>query len=110
MDRKRTGRQLFWGELGLIQGLVDDIASSAGLSQSESDYFASFAMSHLIAEDYAMLDAYRGRSTVRTYLTVVLFRLLREYQSRTPGRDTPKAPVKRETDTSSSSGVHGGRD
>jgi RNA polymerase sigma factor (sigma-70 family) len=80
-DAKLTGEPLFLACLPLIQRLTTRIALSHRLPADWLDDFGSVVLLRIIKDDYAVLSKFRGRSTVRTYLTVVIHRILQDYRT-----------------------------
>jgi len=77
---------LFAANLGLIDRIIGIVCRRAGLFGADAEDFASEAKLALIEEDYAILRKYEGRSSLETYLTVVIRRLLADMRTRTKGR------------------------
>lgn len=77
---------LFAANLGLIDRIIGIVCRRASLFGADAEDFASEAKLALIEEDYAILRKYEGRSSLETYLTVVIRRLLADMRTRTKGR------------------------
>jgi RNA polymerase sigma factor (sigma-70 family) len=61
----------------------------------DAEEFVSWGMLRLVEDDYAVLRRFRGESSVRTYLTVVLTMLHRDYRVHRWGRWRPSAASRR---------------
>ena len=59
------------------------------LGTDEREDFTSYAMLKLVENDYARLRKYRGDSSFRTYLTVVMQRLFLDYRTQKWGKWRP---------------------
>lgn len=77
---------LFAANLGLIDRIIGIVCRRASLFGADAEDFASEAKLALIEENYAILRKYEGRSSLETYLTVVIRRLLADMRTRTKGR------------------------
>jgi len=71
---------LYSEHLPRIDRILAVLARRNGLSADVADKFATWAKTRIIENDYAVLAKFRGRSSLATYLTVVLARLCREYR------------------------------
>ena len=89
------GEALFVSQLPLIERVIAFVSSREHLAPSEIDDFSSSATLRLIENDYAILRAYQGRSSLRTYLTVVIRRLLLDYRAKLWGKWRPSADARR---------------
>lgn len=81
--------------LPTIDRVVRGIAIAGRLSAADADDFRSDALVHLMADDYRVLRAFEGRSSLATYLNVVLRRLWQDRCARKWGRWRPSAEAKR---------------
>ena len=86
---------LFRANLGVIERVVDRVCRHAGLRDADADDFASVVNLALIEDDYAILRAWQQRSSLATYLTVVVQRLLCDERNRARGRWEPSAESRR---------------
>lgn len=87
--------QLFSASLALIERVIARACRNAHLQPADADDFASSVKLALIENDYAVLRAWQRRSSLATYLTVVVQRLLADERSRTRGRWEPSAEARR---------------
>lgn len=86
---------LFRANLPLIERVVRRVCHDAGLHDADADDFASEVHLALIDGQYAVLRAWQRRSSLATYLTVVVKRLLSDERNRTRGRWEPSASARR---------------
>jgi RNA polymerase sigma factor (sigma-70 family) len=87
--------QLFLNHMRTVTGIVTFIARRRGLTADESDEFGSHVNLKLIEDDYAVFRKFRGRSSLRTYLTVVIQRLFLDWRVAQWGKWRPSALAKR---------------
>jgi RNA polymerase sigma factor for flagellar operon FliA len=87
--------QVFLANLPTIDALVQMVARQQRMSWSEAEEFASIARLRLIENDYAILRKFRGGSTLRTYLTVVIARQALDYRDACWGRWRPSRAARR---------------
>jgi RNA polymerase sigma factor (sigma-70 family) len=66
------------------------------MPEADTEDFVSWATARLIENDYQVLRQFRGESSLRTYLTVVLAMFHREYRAHYWGRWRPCARARRE--------------
>jgi RNA polymerase sigma factor for flagellar operon FliA len=95
-SESNAGRQLFEAELGTIERLIRYLRARYHLPPSEADDFASYVKLRLIEDDYAILRQFSGRSSLRSYLTVVVQRMLIDYRIGLWGKWRPSAQARRE--------------
>lgn len=87
--------ELFAANLPLVDRVIAGVCRRAGLRAADAEDFASTVKIALIENDYAILRAYKGRSSLGTFLTVVVQRLLSRERSRMWGRWHPSAEAER---------------
>ncbi len=87
-------RQLYLRELSTIDGIVRAACRRRGAGMDEED-FGSIVKLKLIEEDYAVIRKFGGRSSFRTYLTIVIQRFLLDQRVREWGKWRPSAEAKR---------------
>jgi RNA polymerase sigma factor (sigma-70 family) len=76
-----TPEELFLKNLPLIEEIISHCCRKSRFSPQEAEDFRGHVHCRLIEEDYAILAKYQGRSSIRTYLTTVINRLLLDYQN-----------------------------
>ena len=87
--------QLFLTNLPTIESLVQMVARQHRMTWAESEEFASIVRLRLIENDYAILRKFRGGSSLRTYLTVVIARQALDYRDACWGRWRPSRAARR---------------
>jgi RNA polymerase sigma factor for flagellar operon FliA len=90
-----TGEALFVSQLTVIERATSFVCSRAHLSRSDADDFGSHVKLKLIEDDYAILRKFQGRSSLRTYLTIVIQRLFLDYRISAWGKWRPSAEARR---------------
>jgi RNA polymerase sigma factor (sigma-70 family) len=86
---------LFLANLPVIDAVVKQVCRRHHLSAAEADDFASEVRLHIIERNYEILRKFEGRSTLRTYLIVVVQRLFLDYRNRIWGKWRPSAEARR---------------
>src|SRR5262245_32138096 len=79
----------------MLDGVVSFVARRRRCSVEEAEEFASSVRLHLIDDDYRVLARYEGRSSLRTYLAVVLDRHLVDLRRSRWGVWKPSAEARR---------------
>lgn len=92
---KAQGRKLFEDHFALVEELIRFLARRNRLGMDEREDFTSYAMFKLVVNNYARLRKYRGDSSFRTYLTVVMQRLFLDYRTQKWGKWRPSTTAKR---------------
>lgn len=92
---RMDAKDIFLEQLGLIERIIASIARRHALVGDEADDFASWTRAKLIENEYAVLRKFQGRSSVSTYLTVVVANLFRDYRTQQWGRWRPSVAAKR---------------
>lgn len=80
---------LFLASLPIINATIRQISFRKRLSDEDADEFRSRSLFKLIADDYDVLRVFAGRSSLRTYLHVVLLRVLEDYRVQKWGKWRP---------------------
>lgn len=93
MMERRECEALLLEHLGWIRRTMEALCRRSGMDDAEE--FVSWGMLRLVEDDYAVLRRFRGESSVRTYLTVVVTMLHRDYRVRRWGRWRPSAAARR---------------
>lgn len=91
----RAPEQLFAESLPVIDRILAVIARRHGLTTADADEFAAWARVRLTDNDYSILRKFSGRSSISTYLSVVLANLFRDYRNSIWGRWRPSAAAQR---------------
>lgn len=79
-------KELFEANLGTIERVIAIVSRRAGVFGADADDFASEVKLALIENDYEVLRRYEGRSSLDTFLSVVIQRLLADSRTRAKGR------------------------
>lgn len=87
--------QLFLDQLPLIDHVIQSVARRQRLWRSEWDEFASITRIRLMEHDYRILRRFQGRSSLRTFLTVVITRQCLDYRASLLGKWRPSAEARR---------------
>ena len=90
-----SARQVFEAQLSLIQELIRYICHRRRLPPEDAEDFSSYAFLKLIEDDYAVLRSFQGRSSLRTYLTIVVHRLFLDFRVQRWGKWRPTAEARR---------------
>jgi hypothetical protein len=85
----------FLSQLALIDQVVTFVARRHRVTAGEAEDFRSTVHLRLIQDDYAALRKFEGRSSLRTYLTVVIGRLLLDQRNNSWGKWRPSAQARR---------------
>jgi RNA polymerase sigma factor (sigma-70 family) len=90
-----SGESMFLAHLDVIDRVTAFVAARNHLAAADADDFRSHVKLKLIEDDYAILIKFKGRSSLRTYLTVVIQRLFLDYRISAWGKWRPSAEAKR---------------
>lgn len=89
------GEALFLASLPVIDDVTGQVCRRHRLSGAEADDFRSEVRLHFIDRDYEVLRRFEHRSTLATYVSVVIQRLFLDYRNRLWGKWRPSAEAKR---------------
>ena len=87
---------LFLDNLPVIERIIAAASRRYGLMGADAEDAASWLKLRIVQDDYAVLEKFRGESTLATYLTVVIAMLFRDYRVQQWGRWHPSAAARRE--------------
>ncbi len=87
---------LFLQNLPIIDAAIGQVCRRHRLTAAEAEDFASDVRLHIIERNYEPLRKFQGRSTLRTYLVVVIQHLFLDYRNRVWGRWRPTVEAKRQ--------------
>jgi RNA polymerase sigma factor for flagellar operon FliA len=82
-------------DLNLVSAVVQRVARAHFLSPADAEDFAQVVQLRLVERDYDILRRFAGRSSLRTYLTVVVTRMFLDWRNATYGKWRPSAAAKR---------------
>jgi hypothetical protein len=94
-DRTSESEALFLSCLAVIDEVTGQLCRRHRLSSDESDDFRSEVRLHFSQRDFDPLRRFEGRSSLQTYLTVVISRLFLDYRNRLWGRWRPSTEAER---------------
>jgi RNA polymerase sigma factor (sigma-70 family) len=81
-----TGEELFRENLALIDRVIGRICARGRLYGADAEDFASEMHLALMADDYAILNSWEGRSSLATFLTIAIQRLFINARVRESGK------------------------
>jgi RNA polymerase sigma factor (sigma-70 family) len=87
--------ELFQENLELIDRIAERICRHGRLFGADAEDFASAARLHLMENDYAVLQRFEGRSSLVTYLTIVVRRLFLQERNAGWGRWSESAAARK---------------
>jgi RNA polymerase sigma factor (sigma-70 family) len=81
--------------LPLVERIVANVCRGRGMKSGEAEEFAAFVKLRLVENDYAIIRAFRERSSFGTYMTTVVSRLLNDHRNHQWGKWHDSAEAKR---------------
>ncbi|HEX5475880.1 MAG TPA: sigma-70 family RNA polymerase sigma factor [Vicinamibacterales bacterium] len=90
-----SARDLFVSELPTIEQVIAWVCSRYRLAPADAEEFGADVKLRLIQDDYRVLRRFEGRSSLRTYLCVVVQRLFLDFQTAKWGKWRPSAEARR---------------
>jgi RNA polymerase sigma factor (sigma-70 family) len=96
-DRQHL-ESLFLAHHERIGRIIASLCARKGVRGDDAQDFASWVHERLIADDYAVLGKFQGKSTLPTYLTTVIINLFRDWRVARRGRWRPSAAAVRNGD------------
>ncbi len=90
-----TDEAQFLAHLPVIDDVTAKVCRRHRLSAAESDDFQSDVRLHFIERNYEVLRRFEGRSSLTTYITVVIQRLFLDRRNRLWGKWRPSAEARR---------------
>jgi RNA polymerase sigma factor (sigma-70 family) len=90
-----TSPEVYLANRELIEDAIAALCRRRRLVPDEAEEFAADARLHLIKNDYAVLRAFAGRSSFRTYVIAVLSHLFLDWRNARWGKWRPSAEAKR---------------
>jgi len=91
----REARELLEANLALIRRVVAFTCRHHHFTHEEAEEFASAANLKLVENDYSVLRSWQGRSSLATFLSIVVERWALDYRTHTWGKWHPSAEAKR---------------
>ena len=96
VDSASRGRALLEAHYHVIWKKLLHLSRRSGLPEHEAEEFRSWTLIRLVEDDYRILASWEGRSSLPTFLTVVLTNLMRDYRTHLWGKWRPTAAAKRQ--------------
>jgi RNA polymerase sigma factor (sigma-70 family) len=90
-----TGEEVFLAHLALIERIAAFVCARHHVPLADAEDFSSHVKLKLIEDDYAILRKFEGRSSLSTFLTVVVNRLFLDYRISAWGKWRPSAEARR---------------
>src|SRR3954453_23670669 len=87
--------QLIESHLEVIERIVGHACRRLGIAADDVDDVAAAVKRALVENDYAILRRFEGRSSLTTYLAMVITRLMADQYERSHGRWRPSSEAKR---------------
>ena len=87
--------RLFESNLALIDGVIASVCHRAGMFGADAEDFASATKLALMENDYAVLRLFEGRSSLTTFLAVIVQRFLIDERAKRTGRWHPSREAER---------------
>jgi RNA polymerase sigma factor (sigma-70 family) len=94
-DPGGSPEDVFLANLPMIDALIQIVARRHRLSRPDAEEFASIVRLRLIENDYSIIRQFRGGSSLRTFLAVVIARQCLDYRVSCWGRWRPSAVARR---------------
>lgn len=91
----RDPEALFLAQLDVIERVIAFVCARHHVASADAEDFASFVKLKFVENDYALLGKFEGRSSLRTFLTVVIQRLFLDHRIQAWGKWRPSAEAKR---------------
>ena len=85
----------FRAHFDTLEAVIQATCRRQGVFGDEADEFGAWLKFRLVESDYAMFRKYKGRSSLRTYLSVVVRNLFRDFRISKWGKWRPSAKAKR---------------
>jgi RNA polymerase sigma factor for flagellar operon FliA len=91
--------RLFIEELPMIRRVIASVARKYHLPADDADEFAGEVFLRLVSDNYAVLRKFQGRSSMQTFLNVVIRRIYIDCQTARWGKWRPSSASRRAGDT-----------
>jgi RNA polymerase sigma factor (sigma-70 family) len=82
-------------EMTLLSQVIAQVARAGRLYREDGEDFAQSVQLRMVERGYDVFPRFSGRSSLRTYLTVVVRRLLLDWRNATKGKWRPSAQARR---------------
>ena len=87
--------QDYVSHLQVIERAITQVVRRHHISETDAGDFAGVVRLHLIEDDYAVLRRFEGRSSLHTYLLVVITRVFQDWRNAKWGKWRPSSEAKR---------------
>jgi RNA polymerase sigma factor (sigma-70 family) len=94
-DQTATYEAMFVSNLGIVEGVIRFVCQRHKLTASEADEFGAEVRLRLVQNGYEVFRRFQQRSSLRTYLTIVVQRLYLDYRNHLWGKWRPSAEARR---------------
>ena len=94
-DHSSASEAGFLSNLAIIDRIVRFICRRHKISESEAEDFSSEVRLRLVENDYEVFRRFQHRSSLRTYLTIVIQRIYLDYRNHLWGKWRPSAEARR---------------
>ncbi|HEY0782353.1 MAG TPA: sigma-70 family RNA polymerase sigma factor [Thermoanaerobaculia bacterium] len=91
-----TADEIFRDNLELIEKVVQFVCRRYHLRPQEAEDFRSAVFVKLLEDDHAVIRKFQGKSSLKSYLQVVVIRLLQDHRNQQWGRWRPCAEAERQ--------------
>lgn len=86
-------------DISLLDSVITTVTRSRRMQREDVEDFRQSVHLRLVERNYDIFRRFAGRSSMKTYLTVVVCRLLLDWQNHTMGKWRPSAAARRLGDT-----------
>jgi len=87
--------QTFLAELPLVERVIRSVCARRCLRGADAEDFRSVVMTRFVEDDYEVFAKFEGRSSLKTFLMVVVHRIYLDFQAQRFGRWRPSAESRR---------------
>jgi RNA polymerase sigma factor (sigma-70 family) len=95
LQHSRAAQEMFTSHLAVIQRVIASVVRRHQLSAADAEEFRSVVYLRLIEHDYRALRQFQHRSSIRTFLNVVIERLYLDFRNHEWGKWRPSAKARR---------------
>ena len=90
-----ASHEIYLAHADLIERTLASVCRRHSVYGADAEDFSSTARLHLLEDDYAVLRRFEGRSSLPTYLTVVITRQFQDWRNAKWGKWRPSAEARR---------------
>lgn len=88
-------RALLEEEIDVVEDVISWVCRRNGLAGDDGDSFRSYVRFRLVDDEYSVLRKFSGRSSLRTYIKVVVANAYIDYRIKQSGKWRPSAAARR---------------